>query len=69
MNFFDGIISYIELAWEFFLNTLHSISTSLNLLRNSLTHIVDIIGFYPAILSASAIIVIGIIVVKFVIGR
>ena len=68
-DFFDTIIGYIELAWSYFLNLIHTIVFACQMITASLAFPRQLVGVVPFALGAAIMIFIAVYVVKFFIGR
>lgn len=69
LNFFETIIGYVELIWNFFLNLLQSLLTLLVALLQALTLPNKLVMFAPSFMAASILAVGAIAAIKLIIGR
>lgn len=67
--FFDQIIGYIELIWNFVLSFFKALGFAISALVSSITIPTTLIVYLPTFLGASVSIVIGVYLVKFLLGR
>ena len=67
--FFDQIIGYIELIWNFVLSFFKALGFAISALVSSITIPTTLIAYLPTFLGASVSIVIGVYLVKFLLGR
>lgn len=68
-DFFNTIIGYIEMAWEYFTNLIATIVFACQMITASLTFPRMLVGVVPAVVGAAILIFIAVYVVKFFIGR
>lgn len=68
-NFFSSLSDYISLGWDMLMNTIRSQITMATVLISSMSIHNTIMGLMPSILSACAMIVVAVSVLKFIVGR
>lgn len=69
LNFFDVLIDYIEVMVTFVFNMIDGLITGIGYMMTSATTLSLITGYLPSFIGGSAVAVITLAVVKFVIGR
>lgn len=68
-DFFDTVIEYISLAWEFLSNLVTSLITALTLTVTSVGTVSVLAGFMPSIIGSCIVVFFAIAVTKFIVGR
>ena len=69
LNFFDTIVDYIQLVWQFFLNMITSLLNLFTAVSGAAQLPAIIIGYVFAPLGACMMAVVGFAVVKIIVGR
>lgn len=69
LNFFETIIGYLELIWDFFLNLINSILSLITAVAGAVVIPPQLLGLVFGPLGACIISVTGFAVVKIIIGR
>lgn len=69
LNFFDTIISYFKIIFSAIINIFEGLALGLSTIISSQNSIIFIMGYMPAIISASFSIFFMLFFLKFVIGR
>lgn len=68
-DFFDRFFGYIEIAFEYFLNVIKTLTTAAQALADSIVFVNVITGFMPAMIAAGVVVFSAIMVAKFFLGR
>lgn len=68
-DFFDKVIGYIEMAFEFLFNVVESLFTFITLIPKAMTLPVHLIGYLPSIIGTAVLSVMSIGVIKLLAGR
>lgn len=68
-DFFNTIIGYIQIAWEYFTNLISTFVFAAQMITAALNFPRLLVGVVPPVLGASVLIFIAVYVVKFFIGR
>lgn len=68
-NFFSSLSDYISLGWDMLMNSIRSLITMFTVLGSAMTIHNTIIGLMPTVISACAMIVVSVSVLKFIVGR
>ncbi len=69
LEFFDQILGFFELAWEFLLNVIKSLGSAILFVSQISPLPLSLIGFMPTVLGTCITIVVGMAVIKFIVGR
>ncbi len=69
LDFFETVIGYIEMVWDFFLNLINSLLTLITTLVSAVLLPPAVAVMVPSFLAASVTAVAGIAICKLVIGR
>lgn len=67
--FFDKIIGFLEMLWDFFVNLVEGLITALAAIANIATLPALLALYMPTIITTGVIICISFAVIKFIIGR
>lgn len=68
-DFFDKLIGYVSVAFEFFLNLIESLLMAIGFMGTSVSFVGSIIMYMPSIIGTAVAIFLAIFVIKFLIGR
>ena len=68
-DFFEQILGFFELAWQFFLNLFDMLVVLLRTLTAAVELPIQLSLVLPSVLGASVIIFLAVFVVKFIVGR
>lgn len=65
MNFFETVINFFNLIWDYFLNTFTMLNTAIMLVYTSLNGMTTVISFMPSLIGAGCMICFTFLVVRF----
>ena len=68
-DFFDKVIGYIEIAFEFLFNVVESLITFITLIPNAMSLPLHLVGYLPTIIGTAVVSVMAIGVIKLLAGR
>ena len=68
LNFFDTVVTYIQMVWEYFTNMLSALINTIKVLLTAVILPQSILGYLPGIIGSSLIIVSGVAVAKLILG-
>lgn len=69
LNFFDSMIEYIQLAWQFFLNLITSLFSAMATLSTSIASLAALPPLMPWFLGSCYFVAIAVVIVNYIIGR
>lgn len=67
-NFFDTIVTYFQMLWEYISNMLSALLNTIKVLLTAVILPQTIIGYLPGIIGSSLIIVSGVAIAKLILG-
>lgn len=68
-DFFDKILGFIEVIWDYFLNLIESLAMAVYFVGNSVNFTTYLVPFMPAIIGSAIVVFVAIYLIKFLIGR
>lgn len=68
-DFFDKIIGYIEMAWDFLISIIESLLQLLVLTSTTVSLPLNLVGYLPSVLGVSVLVSVSVYVVKLIVGR
>lgn len=69
LGFFDTLIEFIQIAWNYFLNTITGLFTAITTLFSSVSSATFLAGQMPWFISSSFLIALFLVVINYIIGR
>lgn len=67
-NFFDTLVTYIQLVWAYFTNFLSTLINTFQVLITSIVLPQTLLGYVPGIIGGSILIVSGVAIAKLILG-
>lgn len=68
-DFFDSLIGYIEVVFEYISTIIGSLITFVTIIPQAISFPLSLIGLLPVLIGTSLLTVIGVSVIKLIIGR
>lgn len=69
LNFFDTLIEYVQIVFQFFLNLINSLIHAVAVMTSSASLVVTLVGYMPYFISTAILIGLSVVVVNYLIGR